>query len=264
MTLTPPAGNPFYAVHAPWYDLFYPFDDPGGKTDQELEFLAWRLEEHVPAQTTVHDLGCGTGRLAVPLAQWGYQVTALDASPAMLEQCAQRAAAAGVSFPMLEGDFRALPKLDPADLVICFFTAFAHLLTNDEIRQALAGMYRLTKPGGLLVLETINSMWIYDKFRPRDESFHPIEGGWIQRTVLRKVDNVRALMHHEEYILHVTSDGIRGEHVETLLRMLTWPEYDEKLQAAGFAAPELYGSPRDRAPVTESAPRLLMVANRPM
>lgn len=76
---------------------------------------------------TVLDIGCGPGRLTVPVARRTARVTALDSFPLMLDACRRRTAAAGVD----NVDFRALDwddaqpgdTLDRHDVVLCSRTA---------------------------------------------------------------------------------------------------------------------------------------------
>ena len=57
------------------------------------------------------ELGCGTGRLLIPLAEAGYRVTGVDLSPEMLRIARAKAEAAGVaeSVTLIEGDFADAP-----------------------------------------------------------------------------------------------------------------------------------------------------------
>src|SRR2546422_852191 len=55
----------------------------------------------------VLELGCGTGRLAIPLAQAGGAVTGIDRAPSMLSEARRKAEAAGVSVAWHEADMRA-------------------------------------------------------------------------------------------------------------------------------------------------------------
>ena len=55
----------------------------------QLEYdLTWRyLERYLPAQGSLLEIGAATGRYTVELARRGYQVTAVDMNPALLERC---------------------------------------------------------------------------------------------------------------------------------------------------------------------------------
>ncbi len=77
------------------------------KPQSAVELAAWgatlsRLLPERPAR--VLDVGAGTGFLSVLLARLGYEVTALDLSPGMLEHLKENAARAGVQVAICEGD----------------------------------------------------------------------------------------------------------------------------------------------------------------
>src|SRR5689334_13447124 len=93
-----------YDRFAPFYDLeFAEFDD-----DLRLYFA---FAEH--SGGPILELGCGTGRLVVPLAEAGYDVTGVDLSPAMLALATETVERAGVanSVTLLEDDIRTLAKV---------------------------------------------------------------------------------------------------------------------------------------------------------
>src|SRR5262250_428968 len=64
------------------------------------------------------ELAIGNGRVAIPVAQaTGRPVIGIDTSPAMLAQARQRAAEAGVTLELIEGDMRELALAEPAALI---------------------------------------------------------------------------------------------------------------------------------------------------
>lgn len=100
----------------------------------------------------VLELGAGTGRLAVPLAAAGLAVTALDASPAMIERLRERDpdGAVGVVLGDMVDDLPA----GPFDVVLAAYNTFFNLLTAERQRAAFAGVAtRLSPSGGAFVIE---------------------------------------------------------------------------------------------------------------
>lgn len=94
------------------------------------------------------DVGAGTGRTALPLAAAGAQVTALDASPAMLDVARGKAEEAGLTLSLDTGDALQLPYADAGfDAVLCF-RVLLHVL---DWRRALAEACRCS--GGLVILD---------------------------------------------------------------------------------------------------------------
>ncbi|MEO7993501.1 MAG: class I SAM-dependent methyltransferase [bacterium] len=250
----------FYAQLAPLYDLFYA--SVTEVTANDVAFVRWALGDREPGQTQLIDLACGTGRHLVPLAQAGYQVIGLDLSAHMLDQAAAKCSVADIRVPLHQADMRDLPDLEPVDAIICMLSAISHMLTVDDLQRALRGIHGLLKPGGTFIMDTVNSVWLLERFKPEIVTFHPIPHGYVQRTTRHRIESANALLHHEEYILRVTSEGARGQSLTTPLRLFTWPELQLHLRLAGFAEATLYGESIDRVPATEGAHRLLIVARR--
>ncbi|SRR5579875_1297896 len=73
----------------------YDFVDAGYTDDRPL-VEQWARELGDP----LLDVACGTGRMAIPLAQQGYQVTGVDITPEMIERARQKAEQAGVSIEL--------------------------------------------------------------------------------------------------------------------------------------------------------------------
>src|SRR5579884_809135 len=81
------------------------------------------VARHLPEPCRVIDLGCGTGRLAVPLAAAGHQVTAVDLSPEMLRVCGEKAAAVGVDLFRVQANLVELGGFRDGqfDAALCLF-----------------------------------------------------------------------------------------------------------------------------------------------
>ena len=113
---------------------------------------AWRslLLEHLPpAPADVVDLGCGTGTLAVLLAEEGYRVRGLDVSDAMVAAANEKGVRADVTATFQQGD-AAAPPYEPGS---CDVVLSRHVLwAMPDPSDALRSWVRLLRPGGRLVL----------------------------------------------------------------------------------------------------------------
>jgi SAM-dependent methyltransferase len=103
----------------------------------------------------VLDCACGTGVLAVGLALAGFEVSASDISPEMIERTRALAAARGVQ---VRAEVRGWNELrgGPYDAVLCVGNSLTHAEGRRGRRAALEGMVRVLRPGGLLVLTSRN------------------------------------------------------------------------------------------------------------
>ncbi len=115
------------------------------------------------------ECGAGTGAFSEALASMHSQrikVSAVDISTKMIQQARTTFDKAGLSADLRVGDIRKLPQADSSqDIVIA-----AHVLEHlAEPHLALCEMYRVLKPGGLIVLcctqRTIPGRWIQMKWR---------------------------------------------------------------------------------------------------
>lgn len=100
-----------------------------------------------PALGPVLDLGCGSGRAAVWLAERGYRVTGVDRQPEALALLGRLAASRGVSVATAGADVR-----DPAALPPGAWAVVVNVRCLD--RGLLARLHRLVLPGGVAVVRT--------------------------------------------------------------------------------------------------------------
>src|ERR1035437_10386044 len=116
------------------------------------EIILRDLAELLPRASRILDVGCGYGRLAVPLAVAGHQVKGLDLSPTMIEAAQENAA--GVSIPFVVGSMTDLPYDDASfDVVLCLWSAFHELLEVDAQTLAIQEMWRVLVRDGFGFIE---------------------------------------------------------------------------------------------------------------
>jgi SAM-dependent methyltransferase len=134
------------------------FDDPriAGVYDifdddrSDLEVYSAIVEEL--GASSVIDLGCGTGTLAIMLASAGLYVTAVDPATAMLDVARGKPGAGGVRW--VEGDASAIPRGLAVDLVTITGNAAQAITTDADWRRTLEAVHRGLAPDGHLVFET--------------------------------------------------------------------------------------------------------------
>lgn len=129
------------------------FDDEvdHGLTDPEAR-RAWaaRLAAWLPGPpAAVADLGCGTGTLAVLLAEEGYRVVASDLAPEMVARARAKAAAAGVDIEVTVAD-ASHPGLADGSQDVVLVRHLAWTLADPE--AAIDTWVRALAPGGRLVM----------------------------------------------------------------------------------------------------------------
>jgi ubiquinone/menaquinone biosynthesis C-methylase UbiE len=119
--------------------------------DQQIVTL---LREMMLPEQRVLDAGCGYGRIAIPLAKAGYDVTGLDHSDVMLRVARERTEAANVAVRWIRESMCRMPLPDGSfDVVLCLWSAFHELLEEEEQIAALKEMHRVLRPGGWALIE---------------------------------------------------------------------------------------------------------------
>ena len=113
------------------------------------------VEEAQKAGSPVLELGCGTGRILLPIAKAGITIVGLDRAPAMLAILRQKLTKLSPEVQgrvaLVEGDMRDFEREERFPLVIIPYRAFLHLLTAKAQRQALTCIREhLTDDGRLI------------------------------------------------------------------------------------------------------------------
>jgi len=101
----------------------------------------------------VLDIGCGSGNFSFKLAKMGYRVVGVDLSEEMLAIAKKRAVAEGLDIEFITMDAHHLDFAD--DSFDCVFSMAVYEFLDDS-EKALEEMFRVTRPGGTIIMGTIN------------------------------------------------------------------------------------------------------------
>jgi SAM-dependent methyltransferase len=236
-----------YDSWAQWYDLLHP-GLPG-----EAEFYVMEAARK-PVSTL--EIGCGTGRIAIPMAMSGVHVTGLDVSRSMLRVCRQRIRSVSPVKGSLElacGDMRCFDLGRTFQLVVMPYRTFMHCLTVEDQLACLGCVRRHLEGGGEFIL----NLWAAN---PSELLAIPENGGRGRffSQGRHRLPNGGRLFHYvktwrEDYgqLLHehhrVIEKDSRGEIVleKDLSLTRTWfsvREMEHLLVRAGFRVRTLMGS----------------------
>ena len=144
------------------YDDWYSDRDPTPLVELVNELAA---EATRGRRASILELGAGTGRLAIPIAEAGHAVTALDSSTEMLD----RLAAKGPPPEMhaLLGDAANVDDFPdgPFDIVLAAFNLLSNLADRDAQQRCLQAVADRLAPGGSLVVEAFVAEPLLDRRR---------------------------------------------------------------------------------------------------
>lgn len=248
------------------YDAFYQTDLQQVAGDVAF-YTGLALESAGP----VLELACGTGRLTLPIAEAGVEITGADMSEGMLTVARQKSEAlpdaTRARLMLLHQDMTALQIDRRFRLVFVPFRSFQHLLTRDRQRQALEGMHKHLEPGGRLVLHLFDPRldFLTDEEAPvpGHAGTHPRNGrrfiGEILQTRFDHLAQIRRdLWRYAE--LDAKGETLREATREMMLRWTYRWELHYLLELNGFAVEAEY-SDFNRAPPAYGK-ELIVVARR--
>lgn len=119
------------------------------------------LRAHSLAGRAMLDLACGTGTLALLMAERGWDVLGLDRSTAMLEQARRKAVngeQAEVRF--IEGDMRDFTLPAPVDLATCCYDTLNYLTDPPDLQRCFGSVARAVVPGGLFCFDLATDFFL--------------------------------------------------------------------------------------------------------
>jgi SAM-dependent methyltransferase len=225
-----------YSDSAQYYDLAPVYQQ---RADKDF-YLARAREAHGP----VLELGCGTGRILLPIAQAGVDITGLDASSAMLDICRARLDAAGLAAPLVTGDMRTFDLGRKFALIAIPFRPFQHLLDPPDQIACLEAVRRHLAPGGRLILDVfdpkLDGVLLKDGAEFVDFDFTSHDGRPMQRNIRRlRHDRSRQVLEMEIIFI----DKASGERTIAPLTMRYFFRYEMEhlLARCGFQVLQVLG-----------------------
>ncbi|MCP4251232.1 MAG: class I SAM-dependent methyltransferase [bacterium] len=217
------------------------------------------------------ELCCGTGRVAIPLAEAGHHVTAVDFSDVLLSTLSENqvrvAAGSKDRLRVIRQDVTTLDLGDERFAVAII--AFNSLLCIPDFRlqrRVLARVAHHLSPRGVLVLDLVNPLTLPLGGDPRPTPFftrrHPRTGRRYTRfSMLSGFDATQAQRLHGWYD-EIDDEGIvRRRAYDTTWRPIFRFELELMLELAGFTIESLEGG-HCKETYTPTSPRMFVQARK--
>jgi len=207
------------------------------------------------------ELACGTGRIAVALAQVGFNVTGIDNAEGMLREARRKSAEAGVEVEWVKADMRDFDLGKAFSLIILPFNTLCHLLDLGDFEACLASVRNHLAPNGRFVIDVfVPKMELLinkpDERYPFSEYDDPDGRGRIAVTESYVYESDTQIKRIKTY------HSIPGEDAEIEgelnMRMYFPQELDALLKYNGFVLECKYGSYDQTAFDIESEKQLIV------
>ena len=245
-----------------WADLYDPVHDM-------TEDIPFWVEEAVSSGGPVLELGCGTGRVAIPVAQAGVSVVGLDNSASMLKQARAKARRLGLTTDVLKfvrGEMQEFSLGDGFALAIIPYRSFQALLSIADQQQALASIKAHLAPGGRLIFD----LWVPDADQlAADASMPFLDRETTDPETGRKYlvwhrdqyDTLNQILYGHAIVEELDPRGVvvRKVYKDFTSRYLHRFEVQHLLEATGYRVTDVYGG-FNRDPLDETSDEMVLVA----
>ena len=255
-------GHEGWDEYAPFYDW------ENARTLGRRDVPFWRTVA-MQARGRVLELGCGTGRISLPLARAGVALVGIDRSESMLRRARARVRRARLSdrAGLIRGDIRALPfaglppapasgasdasrAAGPFEMVLAPYGLLQSLLRERDLTRTLGEVHRVLAPGGTFGMELVADLPSWREYRKRISltGWRGRRGGaYVTLVETVRQDPTRRLTIFDQEFTETRSRLRRVHRFSLTFRTLSVPQMVRRLERAGFDITALLGDYRGGA-----------------
>ncbi|WP_343701835.1 methyltransferase domain-containing protein [Chitinophaga sp.] len=235
--------------NSPYYHLLY-----SNRDEKEAASFIDKLVDYLhPAPgAAMLDVACGRGRHARYLADKGFNVTGIDLSEESIA-AARKLENDHLSF--FQHDMRLPFRINYFDVVFNFFTSFGYFETRHENENALRTLANALKPGGRLVLDYLNSVYVaahlvVDEVKEKDNVVFDIRREMDKGKFLKQIN----ILDKKQLL--------RSEYTESV-SAFTREDFEEMFAKQGLQITDVFGDYHFNAFDRQHSPRLVLIAQKP-
>jgi len=246
------------------YDLIAPFYDI--EHDRFSEDLDMYRNYAELSGGKILELACGSGRVLLPLAQEGFELTGVDSSEKMLQIAQQRLQEKHLESlcQLVKQDMRTLQLGQKYRLAIIALGSFGHITTRKDQQSTLAAVRAHLSSGATLILDISNSDARYMEGLS-GQVLH--QGTWPMPDGYYATHFVSPAASAEKHLLELThfyerhqqGGAVERTVITTQLYLFERSELELLLERAGFAVKDVYGD-YDLGPFGLESSRMICVA----
>jgi SAM-dependent methyltransferase len=220
------------------------------------------------------ELGCGTGRILIPTAIAGCEITGFDLSPYMLKKCREKLDKQPEDVQkrarLIQGNMTDFKTGGKYSLVTLPFRPFQHLITVEEQRACLGCIHKHLKPHGLLIIDVFNPNPAYLVPNPtsgiekEDLPETQLPDGRKLRRASRMAGFHREQQYNDIELIYYVShpDGETERLVQAFpMRYYYRYEIEHLLELGRFKVVDLFGD-FDRSAYASDSPEMIFIAEK--
>ena len=190
------------------------------------------------------DLACGTGTIAIRMAEQGFQVTGVDIIPEMIERASQKARKQGVSIEWVVADARAFHLQQQFSFIYMLGNAFQHFLTRADQEALLARVREHLHPQGCFLFGTRNPSPrnLFETRLPEPQAYTMPDGRHYTVTEQQEYNPIAQIQYYTFLNQWLHPDGQHEEKtLHSALRYVFPQEMEALLHYNGFQIRQCYG-----------------------
>jgi SAM-dependent methyltransferase len=235
--------------HEGWDDYAAFYDWENARTLGRRDVPFWRRVALEEGGCTL-ELGCGTGRVALPLARAGVPLVGIDRSDSMLAYARRRVRRSrlGRRVRLVRGDIRHLPFPEAAfHTVLAPYGILQSLLRDRDLAATLQAVHRVLRRGGMFGMELVADLPAWEEYRKRVSlcGWRGRRGGaHVTLTESVRQDRARRLTIFDQEFIERRNGARKSRRFSLAFRTLSVPQMARRLERAGFAVAALLGDYR--------------------
>ena len=250
-----------------YYDsIAHLYDAEYSEVTEDVEFYLQVIEEH---GDPVLELGCGTGRVLIPIAKAGYEVWGLDASEKMLEVARRNVEKLEESvrkrIKLVRGDMRSFGLAKKFRTILVPFSTFLHLFSREEQESCLRCVREHLAEGGVFVVDVFAPRHDYlakGEIFSLKKRFFDESGNEYFVYERSRYDNAKQIVEVTRFYDRVLEDGtVKRIVVDFKLRYVFRYELEYLLELNGFEVAAVYGW-YDKRPYDYKSGKMIFLARK--
>jgi SAM-dependent methyltransferase len=226
------------------YSAFYDWENARTIGRRDVPF--WRdLAKRMAGP--VLELGCGTGRIAVPLGRAGVPVVGIDRSTPMLARARQRVKRGRLErkVRLVRGDIRVLPfpTASPFGLVMAPYGMLQSLLREKDLTATLQAVARVLRPGALFGIDLVADLPNWSEYRRelRLSGWRPGRRSHVTLVESVRQDRKRGLTIFEQQYIERRGRATESKRFDLAFRTVSVPQMLRRVEHAGFRVQAVLG-----------------------